>query len=75
MAREKHVYVYWDDHLKGHGFVYYKPNSNSVICSDGVYDRVSDAENSAWLCCFGDPDELDDAGFVKEKHCKTLSIH
>ena len=75
MAREKHVYVYWDEHLKGHAFVYRKPNSNSVIASDGVYDRMADAENSAWLCCFGDKTELEDAGFVRENHCKTLSIH
>ena len=52
MPREQHVIVYWDEHLKGHAFAYRKPDSNKVIISDGVYDRETDAENSAWLCCF-----------------------
>jgi len=75
MAREQHVYVYYDEYLKGHAFVYRKPFTNKVIVSDGVYDKVSDAENSAWLCCFADKSELEDAGFVRENHCKTVSIH
>lgn len=73
---EKHeVYVYWDEHLKGHAFVYRKPSTKQVIVSDGVYDREEDAENSAWLCCFADREQLDEVGFVKNNHCKTVSVH
>jgi len=75
MAREQAVYVYWDEHLKGHAFAYRKPHSNKVIVSDGVYDREVDAENSAWLCCFARKEELDEVGFVPNNHCKTVSVH
>jgi len=76
MGREQQkVVVYWDDHLKGHAFLYHKPRSNTMIISDGVYDHEIDAENSAWFCCFATNDERETIGFVKENHCKMVSVH
>ena len=72
MAREQAVYVYWDEHLKGHAFAYRKPHSNKVIVSDGVYEREVDAENSAWLCCFARKEELDEVGFVPKTTAKQF---
>ena len=69
------AYVYYDDYLHGHAFIYYVPRTKKVLVSDGVYDREEDARKSAWLCCFGHDHELEDAGFQREAHCKTVSIH
>ena len=75
MPVENAVYVYWDEHLKGHAFLYHKPKSNRLIISDGVYDKEIDAENSAWFCCFATKDERETIGFVKANHCKTVTLH
>ncbi len=75
MAREEHVYVYWDEHLKGHAFVYKKPNTNKLVISDGVYDKKQDCEDSAWFCCFAKTDQLDEINFKRSDHCKTVFLH
>ena len=32
------AYVYYDDYLHGHAFIYYVPRTKKVLVSDGVYD-------------------------------------
>jgi hypothetical protein len=71
MAREQAVTVYWDDHLKGHAFIFRKPNSYKIVVSDGVYDDAKDAETSAWLCCFATTEELDMANFEPNLHSRV----
>jgi hypothetical protein len=75
MPRKKDVFIYWDNHLKGHAFCYTDKITNTCIVSDGVYDTTRDCEDSAYLCCFGDQDTLLELGFRKKDHCKTVSIH
>lgn len=75
MRRRKDVFIYWDNHLKGHAFVYHDKKTNTCVISDGVYDNTRDCEDSAYLCVWGDSDELAHLGFRKKDHCKTVSLH
>tara|TARA_B100001093_G_C26069483_1_gene693853 strand:+ start:311 stop:541 length:231 start_codon:yes stop_codon:yes gene_type:complete len=73
--KEDHILVYFDTHFKGYEFFYKDVKNNRAVVSKLVYDDEDECEDSAYLCLFSQPDERDDIGFLKHKHCEIVSIH